>query len=171
MSRAFVKDDANQEPVFIPPRAPLPEGVANYVTPRGLRLLREELAGLEAERAKVDADRRDPDARKRRLAEIAGQHAQLAARIAGARVVDPKKQNPDEVRFGATVTLRTVPDGEERRVQIVGVDEAEAGEGRVAFTAPVARAVVGRTVGDRARLRTPQGEEELEIVAISYQSA
>jgi transcription elongation factor GreB len=54
---------------------------------------------------------------------------------------------------------------------IVGVDEANAAEGRVAFTAPVARAVLGKRVGETATLRTARGEEELEVTAIAYEAA
>lgn len=173
MSRAFVKDDAPEDPPLIPPRPPLPPGAANYVTPRGLALLRAEREELEAERARLhtaDAD----DGRKRDLAVAAGRLADLDARIASAKVVDPAGQPQDEVRFGATVTLRTLEGGrpgEERRLTLVGVDEASAAEGRVAFTAPVARAVLGKRVGETAALRTAHGEEQLEVVAVTYEPA
>jgi transcription elongation factor GreB len=170
MSRAFTKEDAWEEPV-IPPRAALPDGVPNYVTPRGLTLLREELAALEAARQSRNAERSDETERRRGL-EIANRRlADLAARIASAEVVDPARQAHDQVRFGATVTLRTVQGeraGEERRIAIVGVDEADPDEGRIAFVAPIARAVLGHKVGDIAALRTARGEERLEIVAIAY---
>lgn len=171
MSRAFVQDDSPEDPVVIPPRAALPAWAANYVTPRGLALLRDERAVLEAERARIEADRSDAAERKRQLVVLAGRLTQLAERIAGARVVEPAAQPKDEVRFGATVTLRTLAGGlpgEERRIRIVGVDEAEAAEGRVAFVAPIVRAVVGRRVGETARLLTARGEEVLEVAAITY---
>lgn len=167
MSRAFVKDDAPDSPVMVPPRAPLPQGVPNYVTPRGLALLRDELAALEAERSRLNATAAG-DERTRSLALNAGQVAQLSARMASAQVVDPATQPPDEVRFGATVTLsaRTAP--HTRRFTIVGVDEADPLAGSVAFTSPIARAVMGRRVGETALLRTARGEEPLEVVAVSY---
>lgn len=174
MSRAFIKEDAAEEPIFIPPRAPLPPGATNYVTPRGLALLRAEQAELEAEHARTAAEGGDDADRKRRLAVLAGRLADLAGRVAGAKVLDAAKQPQDEVRFGATVTLRTASGGEvgeERRIRIVGVDESAAAEGRVAFTAPIARAVVGKKVGETARLRTAHGEEVLEVTAITYEDA
>ena len=58
--------------------------------------------------------------------------------------------------------------GGERRYEIVGVDEADVAHGRVAFVAPLARALLGKRVGDVALLRTPRGEEELEVLAIDY---
>jgi transcription elongation factor GreB len=78
------------------------------------------------------------------------------------------------VRFGASVTLRTVSGeraGEERRLEIVGIEEAVAAHGRVAFTAPIARAILGREVGETAALVTPRGRDLLEVVSIEYNSA
>jgi transcription elongation factor GreB len=167
MSRAFTKEEAPSGPVLIPPRAPLPPGAKNYVTPRGLDLLHAERTDLERERAALDADGDDEDERKRALAVLAGRLADLNARIASARVIahDPV---PDEVRFGATVTLATAT-GEERRFTIVGVDEAGSAPDRVAFLAPIARAVTGHKVGDTIPLKTPRGDESLTVTAISYE--
>ena len=95
----------------------------------------------------------------------------LTARLASAELVEPRQQPHDEVRFGASVTLRTVGGeraGEERRLEIVGIDEADAARGRMAFTAPIARAILGRGVGDRVALATPRGQDLLEVIAIDY---
>ncbi len=127
MSKAFTKDEAWEEPI-IPPRAPVPTGVPNYVTPRGLLLLRAELAALEADRHGLEADRSDEDEYRRRLAILTVRTSDLTARIASAVVVDPRRQPRDAVRFGAMVTLRTVGGehaGEERHLEIVGIDEAD----------------------------------------------
>src|SRR6185369_2252173 len=88
VSKAFTKDEAWEEPI-IPPRAPVPAGVPNYVTPRGLRLLRAELAALEVERHHLEADRSDELEYRRRLAILTGRTSELAARIASATLVDP----------------------------------------------------------------------------------
>ena len=88
-------------------------------------------------------------------------------------LVDPQRQPRDEVRFGASVTLRTVSGeraGEERRLEIVGIDEADAAHGRVAFTAPIARAILGREVGETAAFNTPRGQDLLEVVSIAYRA-
>jgi transcription elongation factor GreB len=172
VSKAFIKDEAWEEPI-IPPRAPVPAGVPNYVTPRGLSLLRAELAALEADRHGLEADRGDEDEYRRRLAILTVRTGDLTARIASAVVVDPRHQPRDAVRFGAMVTLRTVGGehaGEERHLEIVGIDEADAAHGRVAFTAPIARAILGRGVGDTAALDTPRGQELLEVVSIDYEA-
>lgn len=169
MSRAFAKDDGPDEPPVIAPRAPLPAGVANYVTPRGLALLRAERDALQAERAAADADHSDELERSRRLSVLSARLGMLAERTASARLVEP---NPSEtVRFGATVTFRSSADPEaERRVTIVGVDEADAGSGLVAFTAPVARALTGKKAGDTADLRTASGVERLTIATVTYET-
>ncbi len=164
MSRAFVKEGAPEVPVVVPPRAPLPAGVANYVTPGGLAALRAEKADLERQRAGLDPE--DPDAgREREL--LTGRLGLLVERIARSQVVDPARVASDQVRFGATVTVRE-PDGAERTVRIVGVDEADSEAGTVAFTSPLARALTGKTAGDAATLKTPAGERPLTVVAVRY---
>ena len=174
MSRAFVKDDAWEDPV-VAPRAPLPPGFPNYVTPRGLALLQAEAAGLEAARAALEADASlEDDLRRRRASVLAQRARELASRIAIAQVVDPHATAAgaaETVRFGATVTLRAVagPDaGEVERLQIVGVDEADPEEGRIAFTVPMAQAVLGKKVGDTVALRAAGGERRLEITGVEY---
>lgn len=173
MSRAFLKSDVIDDPVVIPARAPLPPGTPNYVTPRGLAQLKTELLELEADRTRAQADASDESERTRQLTILNGRIANLNSRLASAKVVELPDPVPDEVRFGATVTLRPrsgKKGAPERRFTIVGVDEASAAEGRVAFTAPIARAVQGRRVGETVSLRTARGEEGLEVVGVGYES-
>jgi transcription elongation factor GreB len=162
VSKAFVKDEQSEAVAIVPPRAPLPDGVTNYVTPRGLELLREELAALGAERARLAAPSGEGGAA---LRELARRRTELEQRLASAVVVDRSELASDEVRFGAVVCVRC-EDGRERRYQIVGVDEADANAGKIAFVAPLARALLGRRAGDSVLVPTPRGEEELEIVQI-----
>jgi transcription elongation factor GreB len=172
MSRAFLKNESADDPVVIPARAPLPPGATNYVTPRGLVLLRTELDGLEAERAHAQTSDTDETERTRQLALLNGRIAQLNQRIATAKVVDLHNQPRHEVRFGVTVTLCSInakPKNANRLLTIVGVDEADATQGRIAFTAPLARIMLGKHVGETVLLRTAQGENAMEIVAISYE--
>lgn len=163
MSKAFTSEETVDAPVIVSPRAPLPDGAPNYVTSRGLALLRAELETLEAERAKIEGA---SDAAAR-LPALAARLGELAARIGSAVEVDGPSQPAGEVRFGATATVRD-QHGAERRYRIVGVDEADARAGLVAFVSPIARALLGRRVGELTALRTPRGEEELEIVAVTY---
>ena len=168
MSKAFKGDDASEAPVVVPPRAPLPPGVENYVTARGLAALKAEHERLLVERARAEGSGDDGD-RARLLAVLGERVAAVEDRLATARPVDPASQPHDEVRFGATVTVRA-DSGEERRYHIVGVDEADVADGQVAFVAPLARALLGKHAGDTAVVRTPQGEEELEVVRVEYEA-
>lgn len=168
MSRAFLKNESVDDPVVIPARAPLPSGVSNYVTPRGLALLRAELAELEAEHAHVQINETDETERTRQLALINGKIGALNQRIRSAHVVNPATQPPDEIRFGASVTLRP-KSGADRQLTLVGVDEADAANGLIAFTAPIARAMQGKRPGDTVPLRTMKGEEAFTVVAIRYE--
>jgi len=170
MSRAFLKNESADDPVVIPARAPLPPGLSNYVTPRGLALLRAELAELEADHVRVQLNETDETERTRQLALINGKVGALNQRIGSAHVVNPASQPPDEIRFGASVTLRP-NSGIERQLTIVGVDEADAAHGLIAFTAPIARAMQGKRIGDTVLVRTMKGEEAAEVVAIRYESA
>lgn len=167
MSKAFTKDDdAGDAPLFVPGRAPLPEGSPNYVTERGLALLRAELAReLERWAARKAAG---SDAERARVGALhAAQIAEIEARIGSAVLVDTALQPRGEVRFGAKIRVRNEA-GNERTYRIVGVDEADAANGAVAFVAPLARSLLGKRVGDAALVRTPAGEDELEVLAIDY---
>jgi transcription elongation factor GreB len=154
VSKAFMKDDGVEAAPVLRRRAPLPEGSPNYVTARGLQALRDELGRLDVLPGAKGLEARG------------AWRTELEQRLASA-VVTPPPEHRDEIRFGATVRVRG-PAGETRELKIVGVDEADAARGLVPFTAPFARAVLGRHVGDVVSVRTPRGEEELEVVAIEY---
>lgn len=178
MSKAFLKDDAQDEQVIVSARPPLPPGTPNTVTPRGLKLLQDELAALSAERARLQAGESDDHERARKLVALGGRHDELSDRLSSAQLVAPASTPDGVVGFGATVTVRTLTGkfaGEERRLTIVGVDEAatdaadaDPDEARVAFTAPVARALMGRRVGEQAHMQTLRGRQTLEVVALEY---
>lgn len=171
MSRAFVNEDAPSGDVYIPPRAPLPAGAVNFVTPRGKRLLDEELVELEAERERLKKGDPHSEDRNRSLTIVRGKIRDLEARIKSAKVVRPADQPSDEVRFGARVTTKTVKGrkpGLERTFRIVGVDEADITTMRVGWVAPLARALTGCKLGDTASLVMGGVEEILEVTAIDY---
>jgi transcription elongation factor GreB len=168
VSKAFTKDDDGSAPQFVRSRPPLPRGVPNYVTARGLAELRDEREQLEAERARWEAAGDAPTA-----AAVGARMVELDARIGSAVVVAPPAGEAREtIRFGASVLVRGVGEGGdreiERRYQIVGVDEADAASGRIAFTAPLARALLGRRMGDVAQLETLHGEESWLIRSVTY---
>ncbi len=171
MSRAFVKEDDAGQPPIIPPRASLPPGTPNYVRPQGLEQLRAEQTALEEQRAQVNQNHEDESNRTRQLTVLNAQLNELSQRLASAKVVDPREQPVNEVRFGATVSLRTHSGGKkgmEREFTIVGVDEANIKEGKIAFIAPIARAVSGASKGDRVPLRIGRLEEVVEVTKITY---
>jgi len=105
---------------------------------------------------------------KRRLREIDRKLAHLARIMKDAKVVDPgKQQDRDQVRFGATVEL--ADENDNRRVlTIVGADETDAASGRIGWSAPFARALIGSRVGDERIVRLPAGEKSYEVLAIRY---
>lgn len=156
---------------MIPPRAPLPPGAINYVTPFGKQLLEDERAALEAEKATLsDGDRQNHD-RIRQLTVINGKLRLLGERLSSARVIDPATQPPDEVRFGACVRVAFLDgpmEGKEQDIRIVGVDESGHTPERIAFTAPIARALTGASVGETVKLAPETGNRSFRIVGISY---
>jgi transcription elongation factor GreB len=162
VSRAFVKEDVEAAPL-VPRRAPLPEGARNYVTPRGLALLREELARLAAA---LSTEERSGAGGPAAGAALRVRIRELESRLAAAELVDPTKGEPDVVRFGVRTTVRQA-DGGERTYRIVGVDEADATQGLIAFVAPLARALLGKRAGDEVVVKTPRGEDALEILSVS----
>ena len=135
----------------------------NYVTARGLAALRDERVRLDAERSRGESAG-DPAA----VAALVARIADLDGRIGSAVVVPaPAPEVQGTIRFGASVTVDSGA-GSERRHQIVGVDEADAALGRIAFTAPLARALLGRCVGELAEVDTAHGVERWLIRAITY---
>ena len=162
MSKAFTSEEATLE-VVVPPRAPLPPGVSNYVTARGLELLRAERRELEGARAAL-ADGPE-EGRGAALAAWSQRLAELEQRLASAELVEPGSARQGVVRFGSKVTVADAS-GQEKTYEIVGVDEADPAAGRVAFLSPLAKALLGHEVGDSVRVQTPGKAQELEISAI-----
>lgn len=165
MSKAFTKEDQDAAPLLVPARAPLPDGTPNYVTERGLELLQEERRALDAEHLRLQASL-DGSERARALTLLNQRIYELEQRLSSALLVDSALSHP-EVRFGAWVRVRT-SDGVEQRYRIVGVDEADAKAGLIAFVAPMARALLGRRVGESTVLQSPRGAEELELLGVAY---
>lgn len=164
MSRGFVKEDDQEEAPMIPPRAALPAGETNYVTPNGLEELKKEEAELTEERANLD--KANETERRRAQAVIDGNLKLLRERINTARILDPKDQPEDEVRFGALVALKQ--NGNTQKFQIVGVDEADVKKQKIAFVAPIAKAVTGKKVGDTVDFKLGEETRKLEILKITY---
>lgn len=156
----------------------------NYITPAGYAALRteyEQLFGAERPRlvdtiawAAGNGDRSengDYIYGRKRLREIDRRLGWLSKRMKAAKVVDPVRQE-DRTRiwFGATATI-VDEDDQERILTLVGDDEAEAGQGRIGWNAPIARALRGAAIGDLRRVHLPAGEREYEVIAITYPAA
>ena len=105
---------------------------------------------------------------KKRLREIDRRLSHLARIMKAARVVDPASQTSrDEVRFGASVELAD-EDDHRRTVTVIGDDESDATSGRIGWSAPLARALIGAKVGDERIVRLPGGEKSYEVIPIRY---
>lgn len=160
-----------------------PTNGKNYITPAGhARLVAELHTLMKVERPKIveivswaagNGDRSENGDYlygKKRLREIDRRARFLTKRLEIAAIVDPATQpHRDRVFFGATVTFETQA-GLERRVTIVGVDEADLARGEVSLHSPLARALMTARVGDTVKLQTPSGIEAVDIVSVSYGS-
>jgi transcription elongation factor GreB len=184
MSKAFTReDDAPEEDFEGDDEAnPIPAGSKNYLTPAGWRRMRDELTWLvKTERPNVTSvvswaaklgdrsENADYQYGKKRLREIDRRIRYLTKRLEAAEVVDPAtREDTDQVFFGATVTYAS-SEGGEQTVRIVGIDEMDPGRHYVSWISPVARALIKAREGETVHLRTPAGDQELEILEVRYE--
>lgn len=190
MSKAFVNEDSAAEDALDSEElleseeesSPIPKGGKNYITLKGFERLKSELAELlHVERPKVvevvawaasNGDRSenaDYTYGKKRLREIDKRLRFLQRRIDLAEVVQPEKQSGEKVLFGATVTVLDENDVE-RTYKIVGIDETDAKVGKVSWISPIGQALLQARAGDAVIVKTPKGDEELEILKVEYRS-
>jgi len=166
MSRGFVKEDDQEEVPVVPQRAYLPEGVPNFVTRAGMDQLLAEKQVLIDE--KENLTNTSENEKRIALNFINAKLQLLINRIAEAKVVDLKEQPQNEIRFGATVTLKTEVSGNIRIFQIVGVDEADIAKNKISFISPLAKALINKKAGDRITLKRERDEIVFEIMDIAY---
>lgn len=151
------------------------------MTPRGFEAMKTELQRLKSKDRTANikdieeaiahgdlSENAEYHAAKEKQAHIAGRIAMLDDRIARAQIIESAGQDPDKVRFGATVGLSDIESGEEVTYTIVGEDEADAKLGRISVTSPVARALMSKEVGDEVIVKVPKGSREFEILTIRY---
>lgn len=151
------------------------------MTPRGLQKLRDELKQLreierpknvrDIEEARAHGDLRENaeySAAKERQAFIEGRSREVEGTIALAEVIDPGKLSGSRVVFGATVTLTDTDSGDDVTYTIVGEHEADIKQGRIAVSAPLARAMIGREQGDTVTLRNAKGSREYQVVSVAF---
>ena len=181
MNKAFVKesDDSDEDEA---PESALPDGTKNYMTVRGHAQIRAEFEHLvKVERPAIvqvvswaagNGDRSengDYIYGKKRLREIDRRIRFLTKRLESAVIVDPADQRScDQVFFAATVTVCDA-DGAEATYQIVGIDEANAQEGRISWISPLARALMKAREGDTVRFDSPGGLRELDVIEVRYE--
>jgi len=185
MSKAFTREDDAPEDDFDDgeEQNPIPPGSKNYLTPGGWRRMRDEVQWLvNTERPAVTSvvswaaklgdrsENADYQYGKKRLREIDRRIRFLTKRIEAAEVVDPAtREETDQVFFGATVTYANRK-GDEHTIRIVGIDEMDPSRHYVSWISPIARAFIKCREGDTVTLRTPGGDEELEIVEVRYET-
>jgi transcription elongation factor GreB len=178
MSKAFIREDAAAPEEQLEAPA-LPAGGKNYISPAGFARLKAELRErVELERPEVvktvawaasNGDRSENGDYlygKKRLREIDRRVRFLIKRLENAEVVHSSGRDSDQVFFGATVRLKS--SAGQRTITILGLDEVDPARGIVSWVSPIARALLKAREGETVTLRTPGGEEKLEIMEVSY---
>jgi transcription elongation factor GreB len=182
MSKAFVREDAEPEDESLEEQREspgLPAGSKNYISPAGFARLKAELRELvEVQRPEVvktvtwaasNGDRSENGDYlygKKRLREIDRRVRFLIKRLENAEIVQSSGRDSDQVFFGARVKVKSRDDV--REITILGLDEVDPGSGIVSWVSPIAKALIKAREGDTVTLRTPAGEQRLEILEVTY---
>ncbi len=152
----------------------------NYITPAGLKKLRNELHELlHIERPKMvktvawaaaNGDRSenaDYQYGKKRLREIDKRVHFLQTRLDNIEIIDPKTRSGSKISFGATITIEDET-GKKSSYQIVGVDEIDTHMGKISWQSPMAKSLMGKNQGDTVTVIRPAGKIEVEIIEVEY---
>ncbi len=172
MNKAFVKE-SDDEPLSTLPE--MPTGVRNYITPAGFRQMQIELQDLLESLRLATAF--EGGARNKELIlelsevqvrELEQRAHYLQTRLELAEIIDPSVHiNEQQIFFGATVTYR-IKKGKPNAVTIVGLDEIDPTNGKISWLSPVAHALLNAFEGDKVTLKTPGGDDELQILKVAY---
>ena len=150
------------------------------MTPHGAEKLRNELSRLKEERPKISreigvardhgdlSENAEYHAAKERQGMVEARIKDLEDKLARAEIIDPSKLLGDRVRFGATVTLTNLDTDEDATYKIVGADEANIDEGTISVSAPLARALIGKSPGDEITVNLPGGTRSYEIAGVVF---
>jgi transcription elongation factor GreA len=150
------------------------------MTPAGHATLTAELAALKAERPKISQEigvaREHGDlkenaeyhAAKEKQGLCEARIAEIEDKLSRAEVIDPTTLSGDKVKFGAIVELEDMDNGTMVTYRLVGPDESDIKEGKISITSPVARALVGREVGDEVRVKAPGGVRNYEVSDVRW---
>jgi transcription elongation factor GreA len=162
----------------MPPEAKMTDKVP--MTPAGAQHLREELVRLKEERPKISREigvaREHGDlkenaeyhAAKERQGLVEARIKDIEDKLARAEVIDPSKLSGDRVRFGAAVTVTNLDTDETQTFRIVGADEADVNSGTISISAPLARALIGKSIGDEIVVNLPGGTRRYEIGGVEF---
>ncbi len=160
MSRGFVKEGDQEETPMVPPRAFLPAGVVNYVTPTGMEQLLQERQQLLEERERYVGNHETDNRVMRNY--VNAKLELLENRIRIAKIVQSHPNG--EIAFGSTCTI--LMGGEEHCIQITGVDEAASNKGKIPFTSPLAKALYGHYAGEFLDVQLPSGLQSVKIIRV-----
>jgi len=150
------------------------------MTPGGAQKLRDELARLKEERPRISreigvarehgdlSENAEYHAAKERQGLVEARIKDIEDKLSRAEVIDPTKLSGDLVRFGAKVTLTNLDTDEETTYRIVGADEADINQGLISVSAPLARALIGKTLGDEVVVDLPAGKRRYEIGGVEF---
>jgi transcription elongation factor GreA len=150
------------------------------MTPGGAQKLREELVRLKEERPRISkeigvardhgdlSENAEYHAAKERQGLVEARIKDIEDKLSRAEVIDPTTLSGDRVRFGATVTVTNLDTDEEQTFQIVGADEADVNRGSISVSAPLARALIGKSLGDEVVVTLPAGTRRYEIGGIEF---
>ncbi len=166
MSRGFVKEGDQEEVPIVIPRANLPDGVTNYVTPNGFEELKQEHKSLIEEQKILNEQASDTN--RVQINYLTAKLHLLEDRMNSAKIVDLSKQAQNEVHFGALIKLYKEEENCHCQYQIVGIDEANISMDKISFLSPIAKVLLNKKIGDKIILKTPLGDRIMRIDAIDY---
>lgn len=150
------------------------------MTPAGAEKLKSELGRLKEERPKISreigiardhgdlSENAEYHAAKERQGMVEARIKDIEDKLSRAEVIDPTKLSGDRVRFGATVTVTNLDTEEDATYQIVGADEADINHGTISVSAPLARALIGKSPGDSVTVTLPGGTRNYEIADVTF---
>lgn len=162
MSKAFVNEDAPAETVAVRSAPRVAPGESRYITAEGFARLQAELGQAEAELAREGKG----GAAGLRRADLEDRIRALTATLGAVTVVPRPPRKPDRVYFGAWVSLED-EDGGTSEVRIVGPDEVDVRAAQISVDSPMARALLGREVGDEVTVQRPLGPKRFTIARVA----
>ncbi|MGP4041771.1 MULTISPECIES: transcription elongation factor GreA [Gracilibacillus] len=157
----------------------MPEEKEFYMTEDGLKKLEEELEYLKTERRQEVVERikiardfgdlsenSEYDAAKDEQAFVESRIVQVENMIRNAVIIKDEDANPDVVSLGRTITFQELPDGEEESYTIVGSAEADPFEGKISNDSPIAKSLLGHSIGEEVVVPTPAGDMNVKIISV-----